>query len=184
MTTQMPAHRAAELRARYAVCTANHPEDDRCEWMRHDAEHLEETMTEPTTSRRHYQEHARELHSMHVGWERQLRHCTEDPTCTKDERTDLENIVHDVRKHLNAYRKALQMAPLLAACALALSLSTAGAQTQCHPAGTTGEGFPVIACVDGRWYQDMDGSGGYNSGLPYVPPGAWVRMSDESPVFE
>jgi hypothetical protein len=51
-------------------------------------------------------------------------------------------------------------------------------------AGTTGEGFPVATCQDGSvWYADMDGAGGYNSGLPIVEPGTWVPMSHESPVF-
>lgn len=36
------AARVADLRARYASCTTSHPEDDRCEWMRHDYEHIED----------------------------------------------------------------------------------------------------------------------------------------------
>jgi hypothetical protein len=70
----------------------------------------------------------------------------------------------------------------------ALTLSPASAQPAapdgCAIAGTTGEGFPVAQCQDGTiWYQDMDGAGGYESGLPIVEPGTWVPMSHESPVF-
>lgn len=43
--------RIAELKAKYGACTANHPEDDRCAWMRHDYEALEDAMTGQTAPR-------------------------------------------------------------------------------------------------------------------------------------
>lgn len=77
-------------------------------------------------------------------------------------------------------RVSAALSALIAACALALSLATAHAQTPdpvpagCSIVGTTSEGFPVAACERGGIvYQDLDGAGGYDSGLPYIPPGTW-----------
>jgi hypothetical protein len=70
---------------------------------------------------------------------------------------------------------------LIAALALLLAAPAAAHATApppgCQIAGTTSEGFPVAQCSDGRTvYADMDGAGGYNSGLPYVVPGTWVEL--------
>jgi hypothetical protein len=185
MTDQTTAKRIAELRGKYAACTANHPDDDRCEWMRHDYEALMDAITDQTTKRHHYEDHARELDTMHAQWERKLRHCNEDPTCDKGEKTDLESIVHDMRKHLNAYRKALGMVAASLAllfCTLSPASAQPAAPAGCTIAGTTGEGFPVATCQDGTvWYADMDGQ--THPAAPYVAPGTWVSMSDASPVF-
>jgi hypothetical protein len=61
--------------------------------------------------------------------------------------------------------------------ALALFLAITQIPAGCSLTGHTSEGFPVATCADGSHIvADMDGSGGYNSGLPYVIPGTWVEL--------
>jgi hypothetical protein len=73
-----------------------------------------------------------------------------------------------------------KVATSVAALALAVTLQTASAQpTSCYPAGTTGEGFPVVQCTDGAtWYQDLDGQPYENAaGYPVYAPSTWVEMT-------
>jgi hypothetical protein len=61
--------------------------------------------------------------------------------------------------------------------AIALFLAITQTPAGCAITGHTSEGFPVATCADGSHIvADMDGAGGYNSGLPYVIPGTWVEL--------
>lgn len=94
-------------------------------------------------------------------------------------------LVGRVTKYRGHYPGGIGFA-LAALCFLTLSTSAQPiAPDGCTLAGTTGEGFPVAVCQDGSTtYRDDDGQPYQNdAGYPVYPPGTWVEMSPNSPVF-
>ena len=128
---------------------------------------------------------------------RQLRYwhditlrCDTNPQCTIHEHNELRVIVNALRTRYSAITNGKAWTPpprhdqtahicsALSVTALALFLAITQIPAGCAITGHTSEGFPVASCADGTTrYADMDGAGGYNSGVPYVIPGTWVELS-------
>jgi hypothetical protein len=129
------------------------------------------------------------LEDEHIAWLVSLGPNATCPLCTNqvlrcncgDEdysATPYEPFVPDFPLTNQHARANLLKSASIAALALFLSVTATHAApdlTACFPAGTTGEGFPVVHCplTDSTYYIDLDGSDGT---LGHQDDGRWIEL--------